>query len=378
MATSSYPTGFYGFSLYNNSIYGEYTPEPTYKIDGFTYNGKHCSEFGVYYIPKETERGDFFSAYEVSSSERSWVSGGHYYGTRVKSRVFELDCYYEEIDYRTREKIIKWLDRRTHGKFIFDARPYAEYYVYPTEAPKVKDYKQGDVYSGLFTIKFTAFEPFAELTCNNLESDATGIAQMEAELLPGVIMPPAVSPTSDSVLIYNPGTETGHSVIRFKGSTGNTDMSFYNASTENRCTLKHGLNTGTGYIEIDSKTGRMKLISNTGVERTYFAYHDHGYITFTPNETTYENIIIHTTAGSRIISIDGIEITSALIGKYIYADGEWRLINDIVGGKIQTNTSCAHTKTQVSYIVTMNMITITKGSDANIQSLEIICKPEVR
>lgn len=92
-------------------------------MEGFSYNGIHSSDLGVYYVPNAQARGDFFADYEVIDSERVWFSGGEYFKPRVKTRVFELDCYYDQITIEKREKIIRWLDRRTGGYLIFDKRP---------------------------------------------------------------------------------------------------------------------------------------------------------------------------------------------------------------------------------------------------------------
>lgn len=94
-------------------------------MNGFNYNGVHNSELKVRYIPDPLERGDYFSDYEVIDEERSWFPGGDFYKTRVKSKVKSIECYYEQVTKGEKDKIIRWLDRRTSGKLWFDDRPYA-------------------------------------------------------------------------------------------------------------------------------------------------------------------------------------------------------------------------------------------------------------
>lgn len=93
----------------------------------------------IKYIPDASARGDFFSDYEILDIERSWSPGGEYFHTRTTSKKKEIECYYEQITLQEREKILRWLDRRTSGELIFDDRPYAAYYVRPTKKIEFKD-----------------------------------------------------------------------------------------------------------------------------------------------------------------------------------------------------------------------------------------------
>lgn len=53
--------------------------------------------------------------YEAEELTAEGRDGGYPIGARVKSRVFELDCYFEEITQAQLEGIYRWLDRRNHG-----------------------------------------------------------------------------------------------------------------------------------------------------------------------------------------------------------------------------------------------------------------------
>lgn len=94
---------------------------------------------GIRYVPDPIERGDFQSEYDVLDLERSWNAGGEYYHSRVKTRTFNISCFYDEITVAQREAILRWLDRRTSGNLIFDDRPYAEYHVRPAKRIEFKD-----------------------------------------------------------------------------------------------------------------------------------------------------------------------------------------------------------------------------------------------
>lgn len=348
---------------------------------GFTYNGKHSDELKVKYIPDENERGDFHSDYEVIDLERGWFPGGEYFKPRVKTKVFELSCYYEYITWAEREAILRWLDRRTAGELIFDNRPYASYKVRPSKKIEFKDYLQRvndkDLYSGTFTIVFSAHYPFASLLYQTSdETDDKCIA--EAPLLPSSMMPAAVKVNDTDFLIYNPGTEIGHSVIRFSGSTGSENLTIKNITTGDVCTIRNGyVSPDDGHYELISKTGRAEEIEN-GFRSLNFAFHDDGYITFAPCEIVVKDISVKTTSGKREVICDGL-FDESLIGKYIYLDSGWRYIGDVLDAStLTTNVNAASTGTVITSIVTMNYLTITKAADASIETLSVECKAEVR
>ena len=353
-------------------------------MEGFTQNGIHSSEMKVYWTPDAAERGDFFSEYEILDMERSWIPGGEYFHTRVTSKKIELECYYEQVTLAEREKILKWLDRRTSGKLIFDNRPYAAYFVRPSKKIEFKDYLQTDMskklYSGTFTITFTAYNPFAELlweTADGHEDDEW--AMVETGLLKSEQMPPAVSTEDTTCLIYNPGTETGHSIIRFAGKTGSSNFEIYNGATGDKCVIRNGFETADGeHYELHSETGRAFRVNN-GFETLDFAFHDEGYITFAPCDVVEREILVNATAGSRMIQSPEHEFKEDMQGQYIWIDGEWKYISQATGSEMQVNTPIGNNVSGAKAIVTnMNFITITKASDAVIERLEIVCKAEVR
>lgn len=354
------------------------------RVKGFTQNGIHSSELKVYWTPDAQERGDFFSEYEILDLERSWIPGGEYFHTRVTSKKKELECYYEQVTLAERERILKWLDRRTSGKLIFDNRPYAAYFVRPSKKIEFKDYLQTEMgeklYSGTFVITFTAYNPFAELlwdTIDGHEDDEWAIA--ETGLLKEEQMPAAVSMADTNCLIYNPGTEIGHSIIRFKGKTGSGDLEIYNGATGDKCVIKTGMETAEGeHYEIHSETGRAFRVKDS-FETIDFAFHDEGQITFIPYEFIKRDILVNATAGEKTIYSPNNEFDQDMAGRYIWIDGEWKYISQASSSEMQINTPINSSITGSKAIVAnMNFITITKASDAEVEQLEIVCKAEVR
>lgn len=261
-------------------------------MQGFTYNGIHCSTYSVYYTPDAAARGSFFSDYDVIDEENGWTPGGNYYKSRVKSKEFSLSCFYDNVTYATRENIIRWLDRRTSGELIFDARPWAKYFVRPTKTIIANDYLQvnngvEELYSGTFTVVFTAYHPFAELIYSSIDDckDDEEARRFTSEIN---VMPDGINlpnPKPDSYAVYNMGTETGHSIVRFKGRTGSSPLKIKNSKNGTEFAIREGAITQTGeWYEANSKTGRMEKRTETGNPMIDFSVHDDGYITFEPSE----------------------------------------------------------------------------------------------
>ena len=58
-------------------------------MDGFSFNGIHCSALGCWYRPDAKARGSEMEDYELSAIEPDHRDGGYYIGVRVKPRIFE-------------------------------------------------------------------------------------------------------------------------------------------------------------------------------------------------------------------------------------------------------------------------------------------------
>ena len=348
---------------------------------GFTYNGKHSDELKINYVPDAAKRGEIMTDYEVLDNERSWFPGGDYYKARVKSKLFELPCYYEDITRKEFENIAKWVACDTKGYLIFDQRPYARYFVVPTKRIEPRDYGFDDGmfsrHSGTLTITFTAYYPFAELLYDNADT-APLQASNEVSLLPAAEMPGNSALNKTDMVIYNPGTKLGNSIIRFAGSTGSDDLTITNVTTGDVCVIKKGTVTAeNSWLEFDSKTGRVETVTQSG-RVLNFVPHGKGYICFAPNEVIADQCPIQQTSGSKIIT-SAHAFKPEYLGMYIYVDSGWRYIGTYTSdASISMNVNAAATKSTSTKIATMNYLTISKANNASITQLDIICKPEVR
>lgn len=211
-------------------------------LNGFTYNGIHSETLGCWYIPDASDNWRASPEYEVMDQDVVGRNGGYYYGNRVKSRVFTLKMYFEDITAETRERIRAWLDRKTSGRLIFDDRPFVYYNVRPTKTEPGKLYttRHGgssfDRYSGTFTLTFTAYEAFGFLKYKyytDYDQDGAGVY---CGMLEENEMPAAPTAASESFLLYNCGTEPCGAKITLAGSAPN-GVVIKNKTNGTKCAL---------------------------------------------------------------------------------------------------------------------------------------------
>ena len=98
---------------------------------GFTFNGRHSSEFGLLRVSD----GDRYEDTLVPSlaNETSSIPGGpgeYYWGEEIKPKEFEISVAYDGIGEIEKRQIKHWLhpDDKLH-ELIFDERPYVKYWV---------------------------------------------------------------------------------------------------------------------------------------------------------------------------------------------------------------------------------------------------------
>ena len=75
-------------------------------MDGFSFCGVHCSEFGIRYIPSPAKQMLSMPAFKPIEETVPERAGGYWYGNQVNIRSFALECYFEEIDVETYERML--------------------------------------------------------------------------------------------------------------------------------------------------------------------------------------------------------------------------------------------------------------------------------
>lgn len=321
-------------------------------LSGFTYNGVHSEEFGLYYLPTEEDRWFLDPEYEVYSTDIEWKHGGVYYDSKATVRTFTLNCFFENIDVAKRQAIKAWLKRGTSGKLIFDEMPFVYWIVRPGKIPVGNWYYDQDTFSGTVVITFNAYEPFGYLTrkCNT-GSDSDNAADycnlIDEEDMPAAPVAPwpeesetkggTVSGSSYMFEIYNPGTEACGLSIEIAGITDNK-IRFYNETNGTFCVF-NGLPEvsksskssisydGLLYLGINGDTGLVYVKDSFG-SSTEFRYHDKGVVRLEPNigksNVSFVNGVYDDEVYDFALDLVGYHVTDALVGAVItfHVDGD--------------------------------------------------------
>lgn len=255
---------------------------------------------------------------------------------------------------------------------MFDHKPYCWYDVVASKRIAITLYDQADesgnkLYSGTFTATFTCYEPFGKMFRSSYEGDADDNALAHTGLLTATMMPAPPTLESRSFLMYNPGTEAAHTIIRVVGDVG-SGMLIRNLTTGQRCRivdLKADSLLEGQVLELDSARGQTRTVLGDHTEIA-FPFHDEGYITLAPCTPFIRALRVNYSSGSNIITSDG-GFLPHMEEQFVYLDG-WKKIrlvnneNKAVISETMTGSGTAETP-----VVTMNEIEIS-GESLNLKT----------
>lgn len=157
------------------------------KIDyaGFTFSGKHTSQFGLYSV----SNGDRYSRYlspiiKNRTAENNGGIGTYFFGSQHTQQTFNFNLAFDSLTELELREIKEWLNSDV-SSLILDESPYIEYYVKVSSAPQInflpfeseedlnltisnsdilynpqKKKSNTRVYKGEINITFTAYEPY--------------------------------------------------------------------------------------------------------------------------------------------------------------------------------------------------------------------------
>lgn len=147
---------------------------------GFTFNGKHSSEFKVLRTNDGSDRyqDSLIPAISDISEEVPGGIGEYYFGSSYGARDFSINIAYDELSEKDKRLLKQWLypDHSLH-ELIFDEKPFVRYWVKLSSAPEFSelcfDNKQTGqrVYKGEASLRFTAYMPFGIVVDKFLDSD---------------------------------------------------------------------------------------------------------------------------------------------------------------------------------------------------------------
>lgn len=138
---------------------------------GFTYNGKHSSEFNIV----RTSDGSRFNqnllpTIQDKTIQISGVPGRIFQHANYDTRVFSIQIAYDEMSEYNMQEMRRWLGDKKIHPLVFDELPYKTWYakVTGTASTKWLPFEEGATnrfYKGEGTIQFTCYDPFAHCNC---------------------------------------------------------------------------------------------------------------------------------------------------------------------------------------------------------------------
>ena len=149
-------------NIYNASTYD-------YEFVGFSFNGKHSSEFGLTaVVPSDMYIENLFADFDDRTVEVQGKDGAYYFGTQIKTKPLRLTVAFDNMNGAQKRNIINWLNPRKIGKLIFDEAPYKYYMVKITAPPtfsfvpfsEEKNNLRQHIYKGSFELEFVSFDPY--------------------------------------------------------------------------------------------------------------------------------------------------------------------------------------------------------------------------
>ena len=144
---------------------------------GFTFNGKHSSQFGLLRVSdSDRYEDDLVLSLSDESAEVPGGVGEYYWGETIKKREFKINVAYDSVTELEKREIKQWLhpDDKLH-ELIFDEKPYVKYFVKCSKQIASKELCFNEngkrVYKGEFEIEFTAYMPYGVARWKTIDED---------------------------------------------------------------------------------------------------------------------------------------------------------------------------------------------------------------
>ena len=134
---------------------------------GFTYNGKHSSEFNIIRVSDGSRFNEsLLPTIQDKTIQVPGAAGKIFQRADYDVRTFSIQIAYDNMSEKNLQEMKKWLgDKRVHP-LVFDELPYKTWYAKVTGNASMKwlpfgNKESGRVYKGEGTIQFTCYDPFA-------------------------------------------------------------------------------------------------------------------------------------------------------------------------------------------------------------------------
>lgn len=140
---------------------------------GFTFDGRHSSEFGLLVVSDGSRyHQNLSSDFSDTIVQVPGRNGGYYFGTQLSMKNFDINCAYEEMTTHMMHSIQRWLYPNKVGWLIFDEMPYKKYLVKISNTiplsfipfdknQQIKNYNiQKEILKGEVNISFYSFNEY--------------------------------------------------------------------------------------------------------------------------------------------------------------------------------------------------------------------------
>lgn len=137
---------------------------------GFTFNGRHSSEFNIYSVSDGSRYQDTLVPNPVDYTEQ--IPGGvgqYYFGSDEDIKEFPLEIAFDKLTEEQLRELRLWLSPQAVGELIFDERPYKTYTAKISSSPSIsflcfdeynkQTQKKYRVYKGEGSINFVCYYP---------------------------------------------------------------------------------------------------------------------------------------------------------------------------------------------------------------------------
>lgn len=137
---------------------------------GFSFNGRHSSEFNVYLVSNGSRYQDSLVPSPIDYTEQiPGRAGALYFGSDTDTRTFPVSIAYDNLSERQVRQLRQWLSPQATGDLVFDERPYKTYSAKISDAPSLEficfdNDDGGRVYKGEGTINFISYYPYARVS----------------------------------------------------------------------------------------------------------------------------------------------------------------------------------------------------------------------
>ena len=149
-------------NIFSNPVYD-------FEFLGFTFDGKHSSEFGLTVVsPGGLYQENMFASFEDKTIQVTGKEGVYYFGTEIRTKDLSVQLAFDHLTSENYRKIKQWLSPKKIGKLIFDERPYKYYWV-KISTPPVFSYIPFEeeieevlthVFKGEISISFISHDPY--------------------------------------------------------------------------------------------------------------------------------------------------------------------------------------------------------------------------